>query len=86
METIGELWTRLDDACAVEQARIAPFELDDPMICSPQTLRSGLTKTPCEGSCGTRTTEMHYIHVERDRLRRSINPKHKTRSKGVKNA
>lgn len=34
----------------------------------------------------TRTTEMHYIHVERDRLQRSINPKHKTRSKGVKNA
>lgn len=29
----------------------------------------------------TRTTEMHYIHVERERLQRSINPKHKSTSR-----
>ncbi|MCC7433099.1 MAG: tyrosine-type recombinase/integrase [Methanoregulaceae archaeon] len=34
----------------------------------------------------TRTTEMHYIHVERERLQRSINAKYKLRPKGVENA
>ncbi len=82
--TITAMWHKACDAAKI--ARCPVYDLRDLFASEMAQKTDRDTLRRLMRHTDVRTTEVHYIHVERERLQRSIQPKYTSRSRKAKKA